>query len=622
MKVTTHFDTLYIEGFGPYIEGITFKFKDNGVTVISGPNGSGKTKFFSALFWVIYGITLGDHSVEPWDESKTDGYQGTLVSLSFTKGKVKYKIIRCLNYKGKVEGASGKNRLIFKSNIKSKDTEKKKRNIQKDIIEAIGFSPELFKTAVLFGQKLPRFIGTKSSDKKEILEEAFNIDYISEVKSLASKTLNDLLKVNSEILHKIAIITEKYNSLGKRINDLETLNISWENTHNENILEIENSLKATNQKLIKTQGLETIETGEEISKLREWLSKITEQIRQYNSDSDKLKFYNSQVNGYNIQIHDLTKQISKIKTQLSKPICSECGNKLYGNKLNIFKTSKNTELSKTTQTLERVNAEATKLSNNINTITWKLKTQDFDSLTNEEKEVSSKINRYLQKSQSVKLIQEYKEQIENLEKKLKILKVQKNDTPLKISRLTKRYKILGKTLESENNKLESLRVSIENYQWVINDPLSNSGMKAFIFDSRLKKVNNIMSNYSRIINFRPELRVNLDSAHKEVNAFVWKGDYEKPYDDLSGGQQQLIDLTIAFASNIEICSGERSTNILFLDEVSESLDPENIEKVLEIIEEIAKDRQVLLITHRKDFMPRHSEVIGVVNEKDRSRMVL
>src|SRR5205814_1794499 len=68
-----------------------------------------------------------------------------------------------------------------------------KRDIQKHIVELLGYSDVLFKNSVFFGQNLDRLIKQSNTDKKEILEEAFEISYISKIRDKADKERRDLL---------------------------------------------------------------------------------------------------------------------------------------------------------------------------------------------------------------------------------------------------------------------------------------------------------------------------------------------------------------------------------------------------------------------------------------------
>ena len=110
--------SIEIEGFGSVITPIKYKINRPGLNIISGPNGAGKSTITNALAWVGWGqlVKPRPSSIIPWPHVITEQYHGTRVLLKFQDGKNKYQIIRCNEYKGKVLGKVGGNRLIILEN--------------------------------------------------------------------------------------------------------------------------------------------------------------------------------------------------------------------------------------------------------------------------------------------------------------------------------------------------------------------------------------------------------------------------------------------------------------------------------------------------------------------------
>src|SRR6478735_4712193 len=94
-----------IEGFGS-IQALFYVWNRPGINIIQGKNGSGKTTLISALCWVTYGQTL-KNSIDPWRKSKD--YKGTMVTMDYGS----FKVVRCKDYKGKIEGQKGGSRTIL-----------------------------------------------------------------------------------------------------------------------------------------------------------------------------------------------------------------------------------------------------------------------------------------------------------------------------------------------------------------------------------------------------------------------------------------------------------------------------------------------------------------------------
>jgi DNA repair exonuclease SbcCD ATPase subunit len=92
-----------------------------------------------------------------------------------------------------------------------------------------------------------------------------------------------------------------------------------------------------------------------------------------------------------------------------------------------------------------------------------------------------------------------------------------------------------------------------------------------------------------------------------------------PYEDLSGGQSQLIHVAIAFAIS-DVVDGENGCNLLILDEIFEHLSSENVDLISELIMMKSQNKSVHLITHLEKFNPVNSRIIrlGLVKGKTKA----
>lgn len=190
-----------IEGFASikYLE-FDWGAREMGITIISARNGSGKSKLINALYWALFGDSISG-AVGMWEHIRPKEYNGTLVEINFEKDGKEYKIIRCFEYKGKVEGRAGKNGLFFYSGGKL-DPGRDKKGVQSRINRLISYSKELFLNTVIFGQKQQRLMDDKSSNKKKFFEEAFEVtifqDAYTRANNLLSKISGEFNSLQSE----------------------------------------------------------------------------------------------------------------------------------------------------------------------------------------------------------------------------------------------------------------------------------------------------------------------------------------------------------------------------------------------------------------------------------------
>ena len=87
----------------------------------------------------------------------------------------------------------------------------------------------------------------------------------------------------------------------------------------------------------------------------------------------------------------------------------------------------------------------------------------------------------------------------------------------------------------------------------------------------------------------------------------------KDYSNLSGGEKQRVDLIVQFAIRSFMCNFlQFSSNILVLDEITDALDSESCDRVINFITNELKDiESVFIISHHSDTLeiPCDSELI-------------
>jgi len=70
------------------------------------------------------------------------------------------------------------------------------------------------------------------------------------------------------------------------------------------------------------------------------------------------------------------------------------------------------------------------------------------------------------------------------------------------------------------------------------------------------------------------------------------------YDSLSGGEKKKVSLSVMLALNdLLLLSGKDRSNIIFFDEIADSLDEEGIKGLHELIKEVTKSKTMFIITH-------------------------
>lgn len=566
------FGNIIIEGFCsiPYLE---LNLGSKGITVIRGATGEGKTTILSALVWGAYGKNLkGKSDVNTWEKYRPKNYNGTKVEIYFGKDGKTHKITRCLKYKGEVNGAKGKDRLIYEIDA-VEVSEKNKWEIQALINADLGMSYSLFMNSILFGQGMKRLIQESSSDKKDLFEEIFELEYISKARDIAKGYYTEALREYNEISQKYSSSKEKKQSIQRMLDDLKKQANHVKNDLSSRVKVLEKKLSLLAKAKKENELKETVTHKNRIEqRLQEARDNQKELLNKINDAKKKTRVSLEEFIGVIIK---LLKR-GDIKNSLKRLM----------------------EVKKAFGDIERLQDKCSKLADKISNYRDKL-----EELRDQEYE-ANKVQRDidLTKAEIKKLLSEKK-------------------TGVNMG-LIKKYKTqlstLSDKLQAIESEMEEKRSKVDNYKWVMDDPLGNRGIKAFLFESSLDILNETLESYSEVLGFSILFYVDIQGVKKDFNTQIIMDGIEVSYEELSGGQKQLVNLAMAFAMN-EVMTKAKGINIAFLDEVFENLSSEYVDLVIGLIRKIYKDKTLYLISHQESLPIPNARVLTVTRERGLSQ---
>lgn len=566
------FGNIIIEGFCsiPYLE---LNLGSKGITVIRGATGEGKTTILSALVWGAYGKNLkGKSDVNTWEKYRPKNYNGTKVEIYFGKDGKTHKITRCLKYKGEVNGAKGKDRLIYEIDA-VEVSEKNKGEIQALINADLGMSYSLFMNSILFGQGMKRLIQESSSDKKDLFEEIFELEYISKARDIAKGYYMEALREYNEISQKYSSSKEKKQSIQRMLDDLKKQANHVKNDLSSRVRVLEKKLSLLAKAKKENELKETVTYKNRIEqRIQEARDNQKELLNKINDAKRKTRVSLEEFIGVIIK---LLKR-GDIKNSLKRLM----------------------EVKKAFGDIERLQDKCSKLADKISNYRDKL-----EELRDQEYE-ANKVQRDID--------------LTHVEIK-KLLSEKRAGVNLG---LIKKYKTqlstISDKLQSIESEMEEKRAKVDNYKWVMDDPLGNRGIKAFLFESSLDILNETLESYSEVLGFSILFYVDIQGVKKDFNTQIIMDGIEVSYEELSGGQKQLVNLAMAFAMN-EVMTKAKGINIAFLDEVFENLSSEYVDLVIGLIRKIYKDKTLYLISHQESLPIPNARVLTVTRERGLSQ---
>ena len=566
------FGNIIIEGFCsiPYLE---LNLGSKGITVIRGATGEGKTTILSALVWGAYGKNLkGKSDVNTWEKYRPKNYNGTKVEIYFGKDGKTHRITRCLKYKGEVNGAKGKDRLIYEIDT-VEVSEKNKGEIQALINADLGMSYSLFMNSILFGQGMKRLIQESSSNQKDLFEEIFELEYISKARDIAKGYYTEALREYNEISQKYSSSKEKKQSIQRMLDDLKKQANHVKNDLSSRVKVLEKKLSLLAKAKKENELKETVTYKNRIEqRIQEARDNQKELLNKINDAKKKTRVSLEEFIGVIIK---LLKR-GDIKNSLKRLM----------------------EVKKAFGDIERLQDKCSKLADKISNYRDKL-----EELRDQEYE-ANKVQRDID--------------LTHVEIK-KLLSEKRAGVNLG---LIKKYKTqlstISDKLQSIESEMEEKRAKVDNYKWVMDDPLGNRGIKAFLFESSLDILNETLESYSEVLGFSILFYVDIQGVKKDFNTQIIMDGIEVSYEELSGGQKTLVNIAMAFAMN-EVMTKAKGINIAFLDEVFENLSSEYVDLVIGLIRKIYKDKTLYLISHQESLPIPNARVLTVTRERGLSQ---
>ena len=563
------FLNIKITGFCSIVETFQLSLNQGCTVLIKAPNGNGKSTIFSALVWALYGKNIkGVSEVNTWDSIRPKDYKGTCVEVFFQKDSVVYKVIRCQNYIDTIDdGAKGKDRLLV-----IKDTEpidiKGKNNLQEFINRELGLSYSLFMNSIMFGQGMKRLIQESNSDKKALFEEIFSLNFINIARGIAIDERDSLLIEKVSLDHDIRRIQTEIDSNSKAYKDTKQLEANFEKT----LTKKRNGLKKDREMLTKR----LLEVNKHYSE------ELESQLKA--KEAKRIK-----------SISKLDHKLNEVKQVSNIPIL-ELADKVY----TLVRTKKYKEALSWLKKLRNTIASVDTLRDDLY----------------HEKELLSSVRESLRELYNYKRrADDICDDIVSVDKELSTLDKEK---PKLVSKKYKhKLRELKSNLKELQSKKESISTRLDDYDWVISDPLGNNGIKAYLFDSSLNMVNESLSRYADILGFRIEFSIDLSTARKEFVTLIERDGNIIEYEELSGGERQVCNIAMAFAMN-EALTSSKGINIAFLDEVFESLSQDNIELIISLINTIFEGKTLFLISHHDSLPLSKSKVLQVEKLNGRS----
>lgn len=600
-------------------ESAEVELSDRGYTLISGindnpddlakSNGSGKSSLLESINWCLTGETIRGSS----DVKRIGSEDECSVKLLFNCDGNEYELTRTKD--------PSNLKLIINGEDKSgkgiRDTSKILSEYLPDI------TPSLLGSVIILGQGLPqRFTNNTPSGRKEVLEKLSKSDFMIEDlkkriidrKSVLSTQIREKEDLNTSFKANIDLLTKQISDNESKLSDINYDNLKDKLSElTTRLLESENIISDISSKINHdTQEIGSIQNS--LTLLSNSLIESTGKIDEKYKEIDTL---NNLVLELNTKKNMLSSEINRLKS--IKDICPTCGQKIPG-VVKVDTTDKEEELRGIQDSWEVNNNKLTDLLTEKKIEITKLK----ESNSNESLKLNSELNKLNNNINSLKLdLANNNELKKNIESEL-------SSVNNKIINIEATKRTLSSDIESAKSGLKDL-----------NDKMLYNNSELDILNSHFNVINKMSNLITR--DFRGYLLTNIinfidkqakiycnDIFETDKISFVLDGNdidisYDsKPYENLSGGEKQKVDIIIQLSIRDMLCKYLNfSSNILVLDEISDNIDSIGAERLFTLISNKLNDLEtVFIISHHIDFqIPTDDELIVRKGEDKISRII-
>lgn len=607
--------------------GLVFIGGEKVDSVISSSNGAGKSAFTEALCWGLFGETVRKADKDAVVNRKVGKNCQVAVLFDDDAGD-EYLVSRFRN-----DTAHGNELVLFKGNDEITSTSA--RDTQKEIDRILGMNWAVFSSAVIFGEKAQRFSQATDREKKEIFDDILVLHSYSRAQDEAKDELKRTkeimvdderaLQVENGLKENFEIELEELEAKKKTVEELK-LQIDSEvtqlrlniDTYEKDKKEQEGLLRESESNCDELRG----ESKAIRAKVREFEDKKAAEMEEASSIYQEALLA---LRGIDVNISILEKQCRDIYDLETDASCPTCGQdvteasiekvvKKFEKKLKPLLAEKKDITEKT----EKAMAERDVIKEK-----WDKK---IDKLIVAEEELDDTIKEFereigLSKDELAGLESEIKDAQRDIEKLEQEAELAEGYVMKAINDKEKRLIEVEETIKSVQKELDKFSEDVPYLEFWI-EAFGNKGIKSFLIDEVVPILNNRVSAYasalmddSVVVEFDTQTKLKSGEYREKFDIKLIVGEEEIDYCSFSAGEKRKIDVAILLAlQNLIFERSASSCNMVVFDEVFDSLDKVGIERVINLLQEEAKDKSIYVISHISELADYFDNTIIIKNK--------
>lgn len=569
------FDKIIIEGFKS-IQSMEFDFHESGVYLIKAPNGTGKSTVFEAIYFTLFGKDMKGENLDAvltLPEYRGSDYRGCRVSLTLYKSGNKYTVTRTHKYKNEGEKFGSGSLNVYEDG--DSVSERLKRDSQQVVNDILGVSENVFMNSVMFGQNMRRFMETSGEDKKEIFSSFFELDWIDRARERAAALYSEYTTKEREAQEQERLLQSKIESM-----------MAERDRYDQYISGFEED------KINKIAGLQNQIDLLPVLEIKTGFNQDAFELLKKELDDCRTEYFTTQSENQSKEreMRRIEADIRKMKETKIEENCPTCGGAIkqevvfdLKNKIELDIMYAEKELSAIViQDLSALRAKVEELKKRVDVMEYQK--------TNQE-----------QNNSLFESVERQKKMIMDL------IEIEKNSQPVQSIDFTEEINKLQEKIQTVDSG--QYKTTITALKWWQGTGFAGGGLKAYIVNDILKRLNLIINKYAERLDMSIEIKIDTEKARKGFITSVYKSDGTAVnFQALSGGEKQRINLSISFAifDMIEMSAG--GFNFMVFDEAFNGLDQDGIFEIHQMLKDRAVSKQIIIVTHGDKMDIMHSGI--------------
>ena len=556
-------------------------FTQNGLTLVLGENldmggngnrnGVGKTTIVNGISYALFGQAITN--IKKDNLINTINKKNMVVSVEFERDGKKYRIER------------GRKPNFFKYYVDDKsvtdstgadEAQGENKDTQKDIDAVLGVTYSMFKHIVALNTYTEPFLSMGAGKQREIIEELLGITLLSQ----KADSLKELIKVTKTQIEReefqINTIRNSNQRILATVAELEKKINAWDHNRTQELEQLQSAILGLSHLDIDVE----IEAHKQNAMRRELLAARKGIQAQLSSEQRHLQ-----------QVEREQESLLSQYVSLQNHSCPMCGQDMHD--------------SKHDQLMADLESRIARNDSNVNGLS-----SQVQSLADQLVEIDQGLNLVPSLDvtySSLEAALDHKNSLAGLERELS--RVRDSENPYQ-----EQLQTLNNTLQDVSYDNLNELTNLKEHQEFLLKLLTNkdSFIRKKIIDQNLAYLNHRMSEYLNTLGISHSVKFSNDLG-VEINYMGQDMDFH----NLSRGEQTRVILSLSWSFRDIFENMNSSINFMMIDEIlDQGTDQSGVEKALEILKGMARDRgkNIFLISHREELIPRVSQILTVVKE--------